>query len=173
MHANASVEKIHLTYIYGPVNLVVRRQKATVMATSKRKAIVTIVVMCVLPVAYVVAAAAYQSRFAPAPGVKTYVQLKAQGVPLHRAVLVTNPANHVVVFGDATSALWTLPSGPPAYLFNESGQLVDFTSDVGDSTTFQNDYNVYSGIEVDIQTIDGHFSKPAEPPSADVGNDRD
>lgn len=155
-----------------PVTAAVRQQDASVMARSKRKSIAMIAAMCILPLAYVVAAATYQSRFAPAPGVTTYMQLKAQGVPLHRAVRVTNPSNHVVVFGDPTAALWTLPSGPPAYLFNESGQLVDFTCDVGDSTTFQNDYNVYSGIEADIQAIERQFSKPAEASSDNVGNHR-
>jgi len=121
-------------------------------------------------VTYVIAAATYQSRFAPAKGVKTYSQLKAQGVPLQRAVRVSNPADHVVIFGDPTAALWTLPSGPPAYLFNESGQLVDFTCDVGDSTTFQNDYNVYKGIEVDIQTLDDRFSIFDSQQSAGNGN---
>ena len=134
------------------------------MAKSKCKSIVTIAVMCALPVAYVFAAATYQSRFAPAPGVKTYAQLKVQGVPMQRSVRVANPANHVVVFG--TAALWTLPSGPPAYLFDESGRLVDFTCDVGDSTTFQDDYNVFSGIEVDIQTLDNLFTTLETPQSA-------
>jgi hypothetical protein len=127
------------------------------MAKPKRKQFATIAVMCMLPVAYVVAAAAYQSGLAPAPDVKTYAQLKAQGVPLTRAVRVTNPPKHFIVFGNA--ALWTLPSGPPAYLFDESGRLVDFTCDVGDSATFQNEYNVYSGTEVGIRTVDGQFSE--------------
>jgi hypothetical protein len=122
--------------------------------------------MFALPVAYVIAAVTYKSGFAPAPGVKTYMQLKAQGVPLQRAVRVSNPANHVVVFGDPTAALWTLSSGPPAYLFDESGQLIDFTLDVGDSTTFQYDYNVYSGANVDIQTLDKLFTAPEAPQQA-------
>lgn len=130
------------------------------MAKAKRKTIVTIALMCILPVAYIAAAGTYLSRFTPAPGVKTYTQLKAQGVPLTRAVRVTNPANHVIVFGE--TALWTLPSGPPAYLFNESGELVDSTCDVGDSTTFQYEYNVYSGLDVDLQTIDKQFSVTAK-----------
>ena len=83
---------------------------------------------------------------------------------MQRSVRVANPANHVVVFG--TAALWTLPSGPPAYLFDESGRLVDFTCDVGDSTTFQDDYNVFSGIEVDIQTLDNLFTTLETPQSA-------
>lgn len=139
------------------------------MATSKLKTIALIAAACVLSLAYVVAAATYQSRFAPASGIKTYAQLKAQGVPMLRAVRVSNPANHVVVFGDA--ALWTLPSGPPAYLFDESGQLIDFTCDVGDSTTFQNDYNVFSGINVDIQSLDNLFTIHETPQAAAKSNE--
>lgn len=133
------------------------------MAISKGRSIIVIAMMFVLAVAYVIAAAAYQSRFAPAPGVKTYPQLKAQGVRLLRAVRVSNPANHVVVFGDATSGMWTLPSGPPAYLFDESGQLIDFTHDVGDSTRFQNEYKVYSGTNISIQSLDSLFTSPETP----------
>jgi len=129
------------------------------MAMPKLKSLVTIGVLCGAPLVYVFAAASYLTQFAPADGVKTYSQLKAQGVPLLRAVRVTIPIDHYCVFGDATAASWTLPSGPPAYLFDEFGQLVDFTCDVGDSTTFQDNYNVYSGIEVDLKSLEDRFTK--------------
>ena len=137
------------------------------MAASKLKSMITIALMIALPIAYLIAVVRHQTRLAPGNGVKTYSQLKAQGVPLKRATRVSNPANHVCVFGDATAGLWTLSSGPPAYLSDESGQIVDFTSDVGDSTRFQKHYGVYSGIEVDIRTLDDQFVKVDFARSAD------
>jgi hypothetical protein len=128
-------------------------------AKAMRKTIVSIAAMCLLFVAYIFAVATYQSRIAPAPGVKTYWQLKKQGVQFTRSVSVSTPPDHVILFGEMK--LWTLPSGPPAYLFSESGELVDFTSDIGDSTTFQNVYKVHTGAEVDLLTIDEQFSKVA------------
>ena len=118
-----------------------------------------------LALGYLLLANNFRSQFTPAPGVKTYSQLKAQGLPLQRAVRIANPANHYCVFADVTPLMWTLPSGPPAYLFDEFGQLVDFTDDVGDSTEFQEDYKVFSGTEVDIETIEELFLKrKAAPP---------
>lgn len=32
---------------------------------------------------------------------------------------------------------WTLPSGPPCYVFDDAGNLVDWTADVGDSGEFR------------------------------------
>jgi hypothetical protein len=42
----------------------------------------------------------------------------------------------VEVVGKPVASLLSLPSGPPAYIFNESGILVDWTSDLGDNPSF-------------------------------------
>ena len=141
------------------------------MTKSNFRTIASIAAVCALLLAYVVAATVYQSRFAPAIGVRTYAQLKAQGVPIKRAVRVSNPANHIVVFGDPTAALWTLPSGPPAYLFDETGQLIDFTIDAGDSATFQEVYNIESGVEVRVQSLDILFASTELPQPAGDSNE--
>lgn len=141
------------------------------MTKSNFRTIASIAAVCALLLAYVVAATVYQSRFAPAIGVRTYAQLKAQGVPIKRAVRVSNPANHIVVFGDPTAALWTLPSGPPAYLFDETGQLIDFTIDAGDSAIFQEVYNIESGVEVRVQSLDILFASTELPQPAGDGNE--
>ena len=107
---------------------------------------------------YCLAIVIFQSRFAPNEGVDTFAELKAQGVPMTKAIRIANPADHVCVFGDIDSVMWTIPSGPPAYLFDGSGALVDYTLDVGDSTKFQKEYEVYSGKSISIDQVESEFA---------------
>ena len=134
------------------------------MLLSKKR-IRTIAIWLAAPVIYVLATAYYYSRLIPADGTKTYAALRLQGVPLSRAVRVAAPPDHICVFGDPLAGLWTFPSGPPAYLFDPNGHLVDYTCDVGDSQTFQETYRVHSGIDVDMELLDKRFTAihvPAE-----------
>ena len=75
-----------------------------------------------------------------------------------RAVRLRSGTGDVCVFGDVSPLLWTLPSGPPAYLFDSAGRLADFTLDVGDSTRFQQDYDVYVGTEVALSDLPSIFA---------------
>ena len=43
---------------------------------------------------------------------------------------------HFEVVGKRPSSALSLPSGPPAYIFDETGTLVDWTADLGDSPSF-------------------------------------
>ncbi len=113
--------------------------------------------LALLGMVYILSIAFWLKQFAPAPGVTDYLGLKHQGVPLTEARRVTHPAGHVCLFGDIDSVMWTLPSGPPAYLFDSSGALVDYTHDVGDSTKFQNVYQVHHGPIVPISEIEREF----------------
>jgi hypothetical protein len=128
------------------------------MHTLRTKKIAKISFWCTLLVVYICATVRHFSIITPAAESETYWDLKSQGVPLERAVRVLKPTNHVCVFGEENAGWWTIPSGPPAYLFNEAGKLVDCTCDVGDSWTFQNDYQIYSGIEVDMATLESLFA---------------
>jgi hypothetical protein len=128
------------------------------MQTVRTKKIANISFWCTLLVVYVYATIRHFSIIAPSPEAKTYWDLKAQGVPLERAIRVPAPPNHICVFGEENAGWWTIPSGPPAYLFNESGKLIDSTYDVGDSSTFQDDYGIYSGTEVNISTVEQLFA---------------
>ena len=128
------------------------------MHTLRTKEIATISLWCTLLVVYICATVRHFSVITPAPESETYWDLKSQGPPLKRAVRVPKPINHVCVFGEGNAGWWTIPSGPPAYLFNEAGKLVDCTCDVGDSSTFQDDYQIYSGIKVDMATVESLFT---------------
>jgi len=83
------------------------------------------------------------AQFAPAANARTFADLQRQGLPMKRALALPRMAGHVCILGE--TALWTLPSGPPAYHFDEKGYLIDFTLDVGDSTLFQKDYDIITG----------------------------
>ena len=131
------------------------------------KPLLTIGILCGVPLVYLFAVVSRRSQYAPANGVRTYSQLKDQGVSLVRAVRVASPRNHYCVFGNASEATWTLSSGPPAYLFDESGHLVDFTGDVGDSTTFLYSYKVYTGVEVDLESLEAQFTTLEDTPEVD------
>jgi len=74
-----------------------------------------------------------------------------------RAVLLPSLRGHVGVFGDVKKLGWTLPSGPPAYHFDGSGHLIDFTLDVGDSTKFQYEYDIYHGQETAVAELPARF----------------
>lgn len=128
------------------------------MSPETKQRIWKLTIWCALPLVYFAATVRYYSQLAPSNGVATYSQLKSQGVPLNRAVKVTTPANHICVFGDVTAGLWTFPSGPPAYLFDDAGQLVDYTCDVGESTVFQNDYGIYAGVAIDLNNVEEQFT---------------
>ena len=71
---------------------------------------------------YIVAVVRFRSQFAPEPHVRTFADLQRQGVPMTRAVRLPSGTGDVCVFGDVQPLLWTLPSGPPAYHFDASGQ---------------------------------------------------
>lgn len=101
----------------------------------------------------------HQVKLAPAAGVRTFSDLKAQGVPLTRAVELPGGAGEVCVFGDLEAVQWTLPSGPPAYRFDAAGRLLDFTHDVGDSTLFQVQYKVSTGVPIPMADLPARFAK--------------
>ncbi len=116
-------------------------------------------ILAVLFVIYIFSVIRYSSRFAP--DVRTFADLQRQGIPLKRAVIIPSLEGHVCVMADASSLWWTLPSGPPAYHFDANGRLIDFTLDVGDSTRFQRDYDIYHGKEVPMADLPVRFHEAA------------
>ena len=115
--------------------------------------------MVVLFAVWTSAVVCFRSKFAPEAHVRTFDDLKRQGVPMTRAVSLPSGTGEVCVYGDVKPLLWTLPSGPPAYHFDATGKLVDFTLDVGDSTLFQRDYDVDRGTEIPLTELPGLFTK--------------
>lgn len=65
----------------------------------------------------------------------------------HSGIMRTKDgAEHLVIFGPLAGFA---PSGPPAYAFDRTGQLVDWTPDCGDSPRFEDRWHV-AGARVEI-----------------------
>jgi len=127
------------------------------MNAATKSALKSVAVLAAVLVAFCIAGFVHVTSFAPDDGVDTFAKLQAQRVPLKYATRIANPVDHICVFGDIDSVAWTIPSGPPAYLFDPSGKLVDFTLDVGDSSTFQDNYAVHAGIDMTIAEVAARF----------------
>jgi len=97
------------------------------------------------------------SKFAPGDAASTYWDLKEQGIPMIAAWRAPGQPGHYGVLAHDTYSRWYFSSGPPAYLFDRSGNLVDYTLDSGDSQKFQDDYGVYSGDELSISELEEIF----------------
>lgn len=129
------------------------------MSAENRKYFIIGGIVLALTLGWLGAGLWYLRRFAPQENVRTFAQLQAQGVPMTRAVRVAQPEGFICVFGDLGKVRWTLPSGPPAYLFDPSGNLFAFTIDTGDSSKFQNEYKVDEGKEVALKELPEIFRK--------------
>lgn len=93
--------------------------------------VVLLVVTSVI-VAYDVLAA---RRITPSADVRSLESFFAWQPGSHRAVLRERGGDeHLVVFGPLTGLA---PSGPPAYVFDRSGRLVEWTRDSGDDPGFK------------------------------------
>jgi hypothetical protein len=90
-----------------------------------------------LPFAAIVAYDLWAMRRSVPPGSVTTIEAFFDWQPgTHRAVQrYVDGKEHLVIFGPLAGLL---PSGPPAYVFDESGRLIDWVQDSGDNSEFQN-----------------------------------
>jgi len=65
-----------------------------------------------------------------------------QGAIMGNGTYENGGVNYTVMIAPAGRYL---PSGPSAYLFDEKGQFVDWTADMGDYYTVKNHFNLTSG----------------------------
>lgn len=96
-------------------------------------------------------------RVEPSEDTRTFAELQKQGLPMKLTLVLPMLKGHVCVLGDVAPLWWTLASGPPAYHFDEKGRLIDFTVDVGDSTLFQKDYDIYHEKVIDVAGLPTRF----------------
>jgi hypothetical protein len=85
-------------------------------------------------------------RFKPARPSLTLVQLERQT----GATLQTYRVNHQgreFTYALGPLLAWAAPSGPPIYVFDEAGRLLDYTLDAGDDQRFGNDWIAGSNLE--------------------------
>ncbi len=79
----------------------------------------------------------------------------------------TDGHTYFIAFGPMDTWL-AVPSGPAAYVFDESGDMVDWSSDIGDDASFQSQWPSGPTTEVPL----AEFRKAFQPPdgSAAVGD---
>jgi hypothetical protein len=71
--------------------------------------------------------------------------------------------DYLVVLGNVPNEGLSLPSGPPAYIFNKSGNLVDWTGDLGEASDFLRKWgNLDHASVVSPQEAKAFISEPNE-----------
>ena len=63
-----------------------------------------------------------------------FLEARPQSAEIRK--FVHNEKVHLEVIGEPFQSALSVPSGPPAYIFNESGALVDWCRDLGDQPSF-------------------------------------
>jgi hypothetical protein len=53
-------------------------------------------------------------------------------------------SNYIVVLGNAPRPGLSLPSGPPVYVFDATGSMVDWVADLGEASAFNNKWGYLS-----------------------------
>ena len=100
------------------------------------------VVLGVILVVCLVAACFYSERKSaaivrPPPGATNLVAfLELQSQPYEICKFVYSGKTHLEVIGKPVILLFSPPSGPPAYIFDENGRIVDWCRDIGDNPSF-------------------------------------
>lgn len=72
----------------------------------------------------------------PEGGTDLITFLEARPEPSRIRKFVHNEKVHIEVLGKPVMSPLSVPSGPPAYVFDETGALVDWTGDRGDDSAF-------------------------------------
>ena len=74
-------------------------------------------------------------RFTPAADSVTLEEVEAAiGARLDRFTIHKQAQTYTLGMGPML--MWAMPEGPPAYVFDASGSLIEFTSDLGDDQAF-------------------------------------
>lgn len=103
---------------------------------TKKIAIVAALLVCLLA-AWIYSEKKSAKAVRPPVGVTNLVAfLEARPQPSKIRKFVHNGKMHVEVVGKPDTSPLSLPSGSPAYIFDETGALVDWTSDLGDAPAF-------------------------------------
>lgn len=111
---------------------------------KKNVAIVAAVLACLLGV-WIYSEKKGASAVRPPEGATNLVAfLEARPQPRQIRKFIHDGKTYIEVIGKPVTSLLSLPSGPPAYIFNENGALVDWSRDVGDNPLFANKWGGFS-----------------------------
>jgi hypothetical protein len=97
-----------------------------------------ILVLLALLAAYVAVEQFGRSRARPPESVKTFDTYMAWQTTHRYARQLERDGQRFILLAGPNAGL--LPSGPPTYVFDSAGQLIDWTSDSGDDSRFQKEW---------------------------------
>ena len=110
----------------------------------KNIAIIAALVLCLL-VAAVYTEKKNADKLSPSAGATNLVIfLEERPQPTKIRKFVHNGKVHVEILGKPIISPLSLPSGPPAYIFDETGALIDWTYDRGDTPSFVRKWGSFS-----------------------------
>ena len=102
----------------------------------KNIAIIGVVVVCLLA-AWIHSEQKRAEAVNPATGATNFVAFLAARPQFTEIRKFTfNEKAHLEIIGRPYISALSVPSGPPVYIFNESGALVDWCRDIGDQPSF-------------------------------------
>jgi hypothetical protein len=111
---------------------------------TKKAAIVAALLVCLLAVWVYSEKKGASAVRPPEGGTNLIAFLDARPQPRQIRRFVHDGKTHIEVVGKPVPSLLSLPSGPPAYIFDESGALVDWSRDLGDSPLFVSKWGGFS-----------------------------
>jgi len=110
----------------------------------KKIAIGAAVVVCLL-VAWIYEENRRANAVRPPEGATNLIAfLDARPQPSRIRKFVHNGEVHVEVLGKPIRSPLSVPSGPPAYIFDETGALVDWAADRGENPSFVSKWGTFS-----------------------------
>jgi len=111
---------------------------------TKKIAIVAVLLLCLLGAWIYSEKKGAQAVRPPAGGTNLVAFLEARPQPNQIRSFVHNEKVHVEVIGKPTISPLSVPSGSPAYIFDETGALVDWSRDLGDNPSFVRKWGGFS-----------------------------
>ena len=111
---------------------------------KKSVAIIATLLVCLFSV-WVYSEKKSASEVRPPEGATNLVAfLEERPRPVQIRRFVHDGKTHIEVVGEPATSLLSLPSGPPAYIFDERGALVDWCRDLGDQSSFVKKWGSFS-----------------------------
>ena len=92
----------------------------------------------------------YHARSSSAEGIGTYEAYRSSLPPPRAVRSITKDGQVFYVFFGPIRAPLALPSGPPAYIFDQNGKLIDWALDSGENPRFSSMWRDHQGREIEI-----------------------
>jgi hypothetical protein len=127
---------------------------------KKANLISALVILLVL--ATVICPMVYHSKISSAEGLANYSEYR-RNLPEPRTVRLLRKDNleFVACYGPITTL--ALVSGPPLYVFDRSGKLVDWSRDIGDDGVYDDKWRPFEGETISFKEADALLGQKIRP----------